>query len=110
MSSILSLAAQISSKRKNTNPIYFVVSKKWNQLNSKERQRLNEILGMFFIHIRFLDEDIDENTFIPSEYITKVNGDIWSILQIQEPSYIKHDIYVNFEAIYESIQKEEDRV
>jgi hypothetical protein len=110
MTSILLLASQISSKRKNINPIYFVVSKKWNQLNQKERIRFNQILLIFSIYVRFSDDMIDEETLIPSEYITKVDGDIWSILEIQEPSYIKHDIYVDFERIYESLKREEDIV
>lgn len=105
MTSILVLGSQISSKRKSNRQIYFVVSGKWNSLTFAERVEFNSILSMFMIHVRFSDENGSDEMYQPSEYITKVENDTWSILEMKEPSYIKHDIHVDFKSIYKSLQR-----
>ncbi len=109
MRPIFALASQISTIRKNIDPIYFYVSGKWNSFSKMERSELHSILQLFHIHILYSDEE-DKTDLPASSWMTKVDHDIWNIYELRDSLCIKHNIEVSFDKIRNSLNSINEKV
>ncbi len=109
MRPIFVLASQISTIRKNSDPIYFYVSGKWNSFSKMERSELHSILQLFRIHILYSDEE-DKTDLPASSWMTKVDHDIWNIYELRDSLCIKHPIEVSFDQIRDSLNSIYEKV